>query len=68
MTREEIVKAFRKIRIEAGLTQIQLSKKMMTSQSRVSFFESGAYTPSLDWLVRYAFSCEKTLHISFEEK
>lgn len=68
MTREEIVKAFRTIRIEAGFTQSQLAKKMMTSQSRMCFFEKGAYTPSLDWLVRYAHACGKQLHITFEEE
>ena len=67
-TTNEIVKEFIKIRHEAGLTQSDLSKKMKTTQSRISYFETCRDNPSITWLDRYARSCGKKLHITFESE
>lgn len=65
--RSEIVAEFIKLRKEAGLTQVQLAKIMMSSASRISMFENFKFNPSLDWMVRYAFACGKKIKISFTE-
>ena len=65
--RSEIVAEFIKLRKEAGLTQAQLAKIMMSSASRISMFENFKFNPSLDWMVLYAFACGKKIKISFAE-
>lgn len=67
-TTNEIVKEFIKIRHEAGLTQRDLAKKMKTTQSRISYFETCRDNPSITWLNHYAQSCGKKLNITFESE
>lgn len=67
-TTNEIVKEFIKIRHEAELTQSDLAKKMKTTQSRISYFETCRDNPSITWLNRYAKACNKTMHITFEDR
>ncbi len=60
-----IIKAILKSRIEKGLTQAQLAKKMGTKQSAISRLESGTYNPSLAFLEKLAKALGVKLKISF---
>ncbi|HEY4518607.1 MAG TPA: helix-turn-helix transcriptional regulator [Candidatus Paceibacterota bacterium] len=46
----EILSLLIRKRIEEGLTQKQLAKKLKTKQSAISRFESGRYNPTLEFL------------------
>ena len=49
-----IALALRAARAKSGLTQSELAARLGVSQSAVSFWESGAETPSIDRLVALA--------------
>lgn len=53
-------------RIEKGLTQKELAKKIGTKQSAISRFESGAYNPSLSFLGRVASALGAKVRISLK--
>ena len=50
----EIARSVIRARIEKGLTQAQLAKKLKTKQSVISRVESAQTTPSLSFLKRLA--------------
>ncbi|MGZ4143344.1 MAG: helix-turn-helix domain-containing protein, partial [Actinomycetota bacterium] len=54
MNAQEIGLALAKARIAAGMSQADLASKMDTTQSAVSRAESGAVTPSIDFIDRAA--------------
>jgi len=54
-----------KKRLEKGLTQSQLAKKVGTKQSAISRLESGNYNPSITFLERIAKALDTHLVISF---
>lgn len=51
-------------RIERGLTQKELAKKIGTTQSAVSRLESGQYNPTVDFLRVLAKALHRELKIS----
>jgi len=51
-------------RIERGLTQKELAKKIGTTQSAVSRLESGRYNPTIDFLRILAKALNRELKIS----
>ena len=51
-------------RLEAGLTQSQLAKKIGTKQSAISRIEQGSYNPSLAFLVKLSKALDAKLKIS----
>lgn len=53
-----------KRRIERGLTQKELAKKIGTTQSAVSRLESGRYNPTVDFLRALAKALNRELKIS----
>ena len=53
-------------RMQAGLSQTQLARRMKTSQSYVARLESGQVKPSTDALQRFAQATGLRLRISFE--
>jgi transcriptional regulator with XRE-family HTH domain len=55
-----------KARVDAGLTQAQVAKRMKTSQAAVARMEGGKVKPSASSLERYAKALDKRLKISFE--
>jgi len=57
-----------KKRIEKGLTQEMLAKKLGTKQSAISRLESGAYNPSFSFLQKTADAMDLELKISLAEK
>lgn len=52
-------------RIEKGLTQAGLARKMKTKQSAISRLESGGYNPSLAFLEKAAKALDARLELSF---
>ena len=57
-----------KKRIEKGLSQKELAKKIGTKQSAISRLESGTYNPSLSFLQKVSEALGAKLKISFSEK
>ena len=64
----EITRALINARIQAGLTQIELSKKTGVSQADISRLENGTRNPSLALLKRIAQGMNTTLRIEFVPK
>ena len=61
----EAINSVIKARIENGLTQEELARKLKTKQSNISRFESGKVTPSLFFLQKIAQVFDKRLEIRF---
>lgn len=61
----ELIKTIIEKRIEQGLTQAELAKKMGTKQSAISRLERGAYNPSVAFLRNLAKALNAELYISF---
>ena len=55
-------------RIEKGLTQKELAKRIGTKQSSISRLESGNYNPSLSFLKKVADALDTRLKVSLSEK
>jgi len=63
-----IIEMIIKKRIEKGLTQKELAKKIGTKQSAISRLESGTYNPSLSFLRKVSEALGTKLKISLVEK
>lgn len=61
----EIARALIKARIEKGLTQAEVAKRMKTKQSVISRVENAKTVPSLSFLKRLAHTLQLHLRISF---
>ena len=62
----QIMKAMIAARMEAGITQQQLSEKTGINQSNLSRIENGSGNPSVSTLQRIAEALGKKLSISFK--
>ena len=62
----EIARTLIRARIENGLTQAQLAKKLKTKQSVISRVESARTTPSLSLLKRLAGALNTSLQVQFK--
>ncbi len=62
----EFAKMIIKKRIEKGLTQAELAKRLGTTQSAIARLESGEYNPSLKFLSRVADAFESNLEIAIK--
>lgn len=62
----QIARALIKARIEKGLTQAQLAKKLKTRQSVISRVENAKTTPSLSFLKRVASVLNTSLQVQFK--
>lgn len=62
----EIARALIKARIEKGLTQAEVAKRMNTKQSVISRVENAKTVPSLSFLKRLAHVLDASLHIQFK--
>ena len=60
-----ITRAILAARINAGMTQVELSKKSGISQADISRLEKGTRNPSLNLLKRLAEAMDSTLSIEF---
>jgi DNA-binding XRE family transcriptional regulator len=61
----ELISAVIAARIEQGVTQTELARRVGTRQNNISRFESGAHVPTIDFAVKVATALGKELHISF---
>ena len=64
----DIVRALMEARINAGMTQVELSHKSGISQADISRLENGTRNPSLALLKRLAEAMNTTLRIEFVPK
>ena len=64
----DITRAILNARIQAGLTQMQLSERSGISQADISRLEKGTRNPSLSLLKRLAEAMDSTLRIEFVPK
>ena len=64
----DIIRAMMEARINAGLTQMELSRKSGISQADISRLENGTRNPSLALLKRLADAMNTTLKIEFIPK
>ncbi len=64
----DIKRAILRARIDAGLTQTELSEKSGISQADISRLEKGTRNPSISLLKRLADAMDTTLHIEFVPK
>lgn len=62
----EIARALIKARIEKGLTQAEIAKRMKTKQSVISRVENAKTIPSLSFLKRLAEVLNASLHVQFK--
>ncbi len=62
----EIKEQLIRIRIEQGLSQADLAKKVGTQQSAISRLESGDYNPSIELLSKIAQALGKEVHITIQ--
>ena len=62
----DLARAVFEARSRAGLTQLQLAKRMSTTQSVIARLESGRIRPSTQTLERLAVATGTRLRISFE--
>ena len=63
-----IAEAIIEKRLEKGLSQSELAKKVGTKQSAISRLESGSYNPSISFLKRVAKALNLHLVISLSKK
>lgn len=62
----EIAKALIKARVEKGLTQAEIAKRMHTKQSVISRVENAKTVPSLSFLKRLAQVLDASLQVQFK--
>lgn len=62
----EIAKALIKARLEKGLTQTEIAKRMKTKQSVISRVENAKTVPSLSFLKRLAKVLDASLQVQFK--
>ncbi len=62
----EVARALIKARIERGLTQAEIAKRMNTKQSVISRVENARTIPSLSFLKRLAQVLDASLHVDFK--
>ena len=63
-----VIEMIIKKRIEMGLTQKELARKIGTKQSAISRLESGTYNPSISFLQKVGEALGAKLKISLTEK
>jgi len=60
----EFIQTLIEKRVECGLTQAALARKVGTKQSAISRLESGTYNPSVDFLKKVADALELQLKVT----
>ncbi len=64
-TAYDIKREILRLRLEQGLSQEALAKRIGTKQSAISRLESGDYNPSVEFLSKVAHALGKEPHIEF---
>lgn len=62
--RYELIAQIIDVRNQLNITQEELALRVGTQKSNISRFESGAYNPSLDFVIKIARSLGKEIHIT----
>jgi len=62
--RYELISRLIEVRLESKLTQTEMAKRVGTKQSAISRFESGNYSPTIDFLEKVASAVGKELIIT----
>lgn len=64
----ELAALFIKKRLEKGLTQQELARRIGTKQSAIARFESGTGNPTVDFLSKIAGGLDTRIKISIDSK
>jgi predicted transcriptional regulator len=64
---KDIARAIALARTNAGVTQLELAKRMGTTQTAIARLESGRLAPKTSTLQRFADAIERRLVIDFQE-
>jgi transcriptional regulator with XRE-family HTH domain len=64
---KDIARAIAHARTSAGVTQIELAKRMGTTQTAIARLESGRVAPKTSTLQRFADAIQRRLIIDFQE-
>ncbi|MEK7629273.1 MAG: helix-turn-helix transcriptional regulator [Patescibacteria group bacterium] len=64
----KVIALFIKKRLEKGLTQQELARRIGTKQSAIARFESGTYNPTIDFLNKVALGLNTRIKISIDFK
>jgi len=64
----EVAASLIKRRLEKGLTQLELAKRVGTKQSAISRLESGTYNPSLDFLRKVTYALGARLKVTVSRR
>lgn len=59
----EIARALLKARLASHMTQIDVARKMSTSQTHIARMESGQHLPTLQSICKYAHAVNQTIKI-----
>lgn len=59
----EIAQALIEARVQSKMTQIEVAKKMNTTQSVIARLESGKRFPSLSTIYKYAIAVNRTINL-----
>jgi len=64
----KVITLFIKKRLEKGMTQKELARRIGTKQSAIARFESGTYNPTVDFLNKVASGLNSRIKISIDSK
>ena len=62
----ELIRAVIAARIEQGITQTELARRVGTKQNNISRFESGAHVPTIEFAGKVAAALGKELRVSLQ--
>jgi DNA-binding XRE family transcriptional regulator len=62
----EVAEALISARIKAKMTQVEVAKRMNTTQSAIARLESGNHLPSLHTLFKYAHAINRKIDLHIE--
>lgn len=62
--RYEVVESAIKARLKNNMTQEEVARKMQTTKTSISRFESGEYNPTIDFLIRLSEALGRQLKIN----
>ncbi len=60
----EIARALIKARLAAKMTQLDVARRMHTSQAQIARLESGQHFPSMNSIHKYAQAVNRKIHLS----
>lgn len=63
-----LARRLRRLREERGVTQVDLARKLKTSQSAIARFEGGEHVPSLELIQRVAHALGVRMRLELDER